>query len=349
MKKKIIAMLLVLVLVISIIPAAAFATENTPPSVTVYLSVTDDGVFAGSESDPDDCVMALQKITVPYFDLGDYDLEDYYFNSDYMGVYEEEPGWEGPDPDHPLPPKSDLTPGTADYAYGFVTMLHLFIYAMEVYYYGIDPALAGQGYLKNAHKLGTSDITISGTVGSLFFDYYWGMDYNLNYYLNYEYPIASAGWGATADQILLQDNDVVTLGHFTYDYDHNYIFDPNNVFAYAKPTSGNISATVTPVNDTVNLTFYHAGLDFLGINPTAHTIFGAGIEVFCSEAGMHSVIGSDIEDWDSLGYTDINGHIEIDTSDWDSGSYVVGIPGQYGSVYTSTICCTPGGIIIEVP
>ena len=38
---------------------------------------------------------------------------------------------------------------------------------------------------------------------------------NLNYYLNYEYPLASAGWGSTCDQILLREGDIVTLGHFS--------------------------------------------------------------------------------------------------------------------------------------
>lgn len=40
------------------------------------------------------------------------------------------------------------------------------------------------------------------------------MDLNLNYYVQHAFPLATVGIGSTMDQILLYDDDVVTLGHF---------------------------------------------------------------------------------------------------------------------------------------
>ena len=82
--------------------------------------------------------VALQEVTVPYFDLGLYGLEDFYFASENYGPASGDPTGG---------PGSALDPGTKEFAYGKITMLHLFLYATEVYYLGIDPADAGKGYL----------------------------------------------------------------------------------------------------------------------------------------------------------------------------------------------------------
>ena len=104
-------------------------------------------------------------------------------------------------------------------------MLHLFLYATEVYYLGIDPADAGKGYMADRFRIRIR-FSFSGP-GSIYMTRIWGYDENLNYYLNYEYPLASAGWGSTSDQILLHDGDVVTLGHFT---DWSFYSDTGAVF-----------------------------------------------------------------------------------------------------------------------
>ena len=43
----------------------------------------------------------------------------------------------------------------------------------------------------------------------------WNHDPNLLYYVNYQFPIASEGYGSTADQILLREGDVVSTSLYT--------------------------------------------------------------------------------------------------------------------------------------
>ena len=216
--RKIISLLTVLCLVLCLLPASVSAEETTEiPTVTVYFSMSHDEDFRdGAETGE---VMAVREITVPYFDLGLYDLQEFYFVSEsYSDDGDGLPG-------------SDLEAGTKEFAEGKITMFHLFIYATEVYYCGIEPEEAGKGYLADEGLLGSSTMAISGSRGSIFFEEFWGSDLNFNYYHNYHYPLASAGWGSTADQILLHDGDVVTMGHFT---DWNFFKDPNSIFNYIK-------------------------------------------------------------------------------------------------------------------
>ena len=86
-------------------PAPAFATEGEEiSSVDVVLSLSaDDRFMVGPDSG---AIMVLKEITVPYFDLALYGLDEYYFVSE---VY---------DDDGDGKPGSDLEPGTAEYAYG---------------------------------------------------------------------------------------------------------------------------------------------------------------------------------------------------------------------------------------
>ena len=62
---------------------------------------------------------------------------------------------------------------------------------------------------------GSTVLETEGGAGSVLVRHYWGHDMNFNYYQNYVYPLASAGWGATADQIILRDGEIFTLAMFT--------------------------------------------------------------------------------------------------------------------------------------
>lgn len=124
--KKLLSLFLSLLMLVTLIPATAFAEETDSGSVKVYFSASyDDQYQVGEQTNK---VMAFQEIEVPYFDLGDYGLSDFYFKSE---TYD----------------SATQGGGTAETAYGYVTMLHLFIYATEVYYCGVDPSEAGKGYL----------------------------------------------------------------------------------------------------------------------------------------------------------------------------------------------------------
>ena len=183
--KKIISLLLSLVLLVSCVPVA-FAAET--PSVTVYLTVSKKNDFQVMNGK----TMALYEITVPYFDLALYGLEEYYYNPDcYAGGS-----------------KETQTGGTVETAYGKVTMLHLFIYATEVIYNGLSPSKAGKGWL--ADQGNWNGFRVGGEVAGSSFCVFWEFKNDATYFLNYEYPLGRENWGASCDQILLHTGDIVS-------------------------------------------------------------------------------------------------------------------------------------------
>ena len=321
---RILSLLLVLAMVLSmgalaVDPGDSGRSGAGEDSVRVYFSVSHDDQFrVGPESGT---VMALREIEVPYFDLGLYGLQDYYFMSEDYG-----PG--GPD-------------GGEDYD-GKVTMLHLFIYATEVYYCGLSPAEAGQGYLYDANLLGTDVMTITGSAGSTYLNQFWGQDENLNYYLNYEYPLAAEGWGATSDQILLRDGDVVTMGHFT---SWSFYTDPASGFNYIR-IGGETGAAAVDRGDAVTLELLHAGADMTGNYTTVQSPLTTQPTVYIAAA--EDLPDGDVTAWEPLGQADEAGMLELDTGDLAPGTYVLAVPGQPGAEYPEDICSTPGGIRLTV-
>ena len=301
-------------------------TKKVLKPVTVYFSFSHDDKFESCEQSGQ--VMALKEVTVPYFDLALYGLEDFYFSSEDYGPASGDPTGG---------PGSKLDPGTKEYAYGKITMFHLFIYATEVYYLGVDPADAGKGYLKD-NGLGTSIFNVTGSTGSTFLQEIWNYDLNLNYYLNNEYPLASAGWGSTSDQILLHDGDVVTLGHFT---DWSFYSDSGAVFNHietdiADPVQG----------DKVTMKIYRDGADMMGTYNTAHTLRTNCPDVYCTLA--NNVTTGDVTQWTKVGTADENGTLVVDTSTLTPGEYIFSIPGQYGNENPDVIVGSPGGIRLTI-
>ena len=323
--KRMLSLILAFVMVLGMIPVPAFANEGEEvPSVDVVLSLsTDEHFMVGPESG---AIMAMKDISVPYFDLALYGLEEYYFVSESYGD------------DGDGLPGSDLEPGTPEYANGKVTLLHLYIYALEVFYCGIDPDEAGQGYLYDEGLIGTEVFSISGGVGSSFMNQFWGGDCNLNYYVNYEYPLASEGWGATADQILLRDGDIVTLGHFT---GWSFYGDPYSIFNYITADK------VNPVKgEEVMLTLYYAGANMGNTDGTAQNLNTNCLDVYY--APVDDIPSEYVTDWEYIGTSDENGQLVVDTSMLDAGEYIFAVAGQYGVDYSDEICSTPGGVRITV-
>lgn len=299
--------------------------EKVLEPVTVYFSFSHDEQYQFCDASGE--VVALKEITVPYFDLELYGLENFYFASENYGSASGDPTGG---------PGSDLAPGTKEFAYGKITMLHLFLYATEVYYLGIDPADAGKGYM--ADQIGSDTLTFSGSAGSIYMTQIWGYDENLNYYLNYEYPLASAGWGSTSDQILLHDGDVVTLGHFT---DWSFYSDSGAVFNH-------IETDITdPVQgDKVTMKIYRDGADMMGTYNTAHTLRTNCPDVYCTP--VNNVTTGDVTQWTKMGTAAEDGTLVVDTSTLAPGEYIFAIPGQYGNENTSAIVGAPGGIRLTI-
>ena len=293
--------------------------------VTVYFSFSHDDKFEFCDNSGQ--TVALKKVTVPYFDLALYGLEDFYFSSEDYGAA---------DPDNPMG-GSALQPGTKEFAYGKITMLHLIIYTTEVYYQGIDPADAGKGHLKD-NGMGTDLFRYSGSTGSIFLQNIWNYDLNLNYYLNYEYPLASKGWGSTADQILIHDGDIVTIGHFT---DWSFFNDPTSIFNY-------ITADKTDAaqGDKVTLKLYHAGNGMGGDYSTAHTLIDYCPDVYC--APVDGITTGDVTEWKKVGTAESDGSLVVDTSTLAPGEYIFALAGQPGKENPNAICSTPGGVRVTI-
>ena len=295
--------------------------------VTVYFSFSHDEKY--QFCDQSGKTVALQEVTVPYFDLGLYGLEDFYFASENYGPASGDPTGG---------PGSKLDPGTKEFAYGKITMLHLFLYATEVYYLGIDPADAGKGYLADNGIMGTDIFSYSGSTGSIFLQNIWKYDLNLNYYLNYEYPLASAGWGSTCDQILLRDGDIVTLGHFT---DWSFFNDTTSIFNYI------VADKTDPVQgDKIKLELYHAGADMYGSYNTAHTLIDYSPSVYCTP--VNDIVSGDVTTWQYVGNAEADGSLVVDTSKLAPGEYIFALAGQPGKENPGVICSTPGGIRLTI-
>ena len=301
--------------------------EKVLEPVTVYFSFSHDDTFESCDESGE--TMALKKVTVPYFDLELYGLENFYFASENYGPASGDPTGG---------PGSALDPGTKEFAYGKITMLHLFIYATEVYYLGIDPADAGKGYLANNGIMGTDIFNYSGSTGSIFLQNIWNYDLNLNYYLNYEYPLASAGWGSTCDQILLRDGDIVTLGHFS---DYSFFNDTTSIFNYI------VADKTDPVQgDKIKLELYHAGADMYGSYNTAHTLIDYSPSVYCTP--VNDIVSGDVTTWQYVGNAEADGSLVVDTSKLAPGEYIFALAGQPGKENSGVICSTPGGIRLTI-
>ena len=327
------AVVLTFALLLAMLPTAVFAAEDTN-TVTVYLSISHDADFLKMEETKE--VMAFKKLTVPYFDLALYGLQQYYFVSE---TYEKGDDAETDENGDYEKPSSNLTPGNAEFAYGKITMLHALIYATEIYYCGVDEADAGKGYLKDQDLIGTNVFKPEGSVGSMYLRHIWNMNENLNYYHNYSYPLASEGWGSTADQILLHDGDIITVGHFT---NWSFHYDPLCVFNMIK--AGDKTVTVEAAqNSKLDLTVYLAGKG--GNYTTIHTPRTEQLPVYY--VSVEDLDDGVVTRWNYLGNADENGNLTVDV--WmEPGEYLICVAGQYGKDLPNDIVSTPGGIILKV-
>ena len=169
------------------------AAVSKIPAVTVNFTVTEGwyDFHVPNDGEP----VLDQSIEVPYFDLSLYGLEKYYYNP-YCYL----------DADGTI--KSRQEKGTPESAYDVITVMHAFIVATELFYLGMDPSEVGTGTSDPA-AFGEA-ISWSQDAGSSFMNF-WDHGTNLNYYVNYEYPLAYAGWGATSDQIAMKDGNVISV------------------------------------------------------------------------------------------------------------------------------------------
>lgn len=188
--------------------------ETDADSVKVYVTLSNDGYPVTAK---DGTPMSHLEVTVPYFDLALYGLEDYY--------------------------RYGTNGGSGEYINDTVikrpTGLHLYIYLLERYYMGMDEADCGKGESEPLSYAAETDVVymdgtaayssdgkralqISGGPTSLYMVNFWGHDENLMYFRNHCYPYMSPGWGSTSDYILLSDGDTWDVAMFSNWEFHNY-------------------------------------------------------------------------------------------------------------------------------
>ena len=184
-----------------------YGYDETPQdSVRVWVTISSDGIpIIGNEG----TVISHLEVNVPYFDLGLYGLSDYY--------------------------RYGTENGSGSYVNDTIvkrpTALHLYLYMIGVYYLGYTPeqvttgqaeivgANGGRGVENMRGETAYEDdqlaLTLTGSATSMYMQQFWGHDENLMYYRNHVYPLMSAGWGSTADYVLLSDDDTIDLAMFS--------------------------------------------------------------------------------------------------------------------------------------
>ena len=181
--------------------------ETPADSVTVNVTISNDGMpLMGA----DGTILANLDVTVPYFDLDDYGLSNFY-------RYGTEFGWGSYNNDELIERP---------------TALHAYIYLIERYYMGLPADQCGKGmsnplayskattvqYMDGAvaYKSGVKKaLTVTGSPTSLYMSNFWGHDENLMYFRNHEYPLMAKGWGSTCDYVLLSDGDRLDVALFS--------------------------------------------------------------------------------------------------------------------------------------
>lgn len=209
--------------------------ETDAASVKVYVTISNDGIpLLGNDGTT---VLSHLEVDVPYFDLARQGLEDFY--------------------------RYHTENGSGNYVDNEIvqrpTALHLYLYMIGVYYLGLDPEdvttgavqiLGHDGGMGVMNMLGNQAayddnklaLNITGSATSMYMQQFWGHDENLMYYRNHVYPLMSAGWGSTADYVLLSDDDTIDLAMFS-----NWNFWTVGAFAafdqddYAVPVGGTVN------------------------------------------------------------------------------------------------------------
>ena len=230
--------------------------ETPADSVTVNVTISNDGMpLMGA----DGTVLANLDVTIPYFDLADYGLSNFY-------RYGTEFGWGSYNNDELIERP---------------TALHAYIYLIERFYMGLPADQCGKGksnpltYSKTttvlymdgegAYKSGVRKaLTVTGSPTSLYMSNFWGHDENLMYFVNHKYPLMAKGWGSTCDYILLSDGDRLDVGLFT-----NWDFYKYGGFNQFSQDAYNIAQ-----GDTVTTSTFKAGTSAAenGESPTLEAI-----------------------------------------------------------------------------
>lgn len=223
--------------------------------------------------------------------------------------------------------KIDLeTYGLDDYRYDEdgdgndeITVLHLYVYVHT-----------------QLLELDWADVTYSGAAGSIFFErgIFGFPDCNLNYYVNGEYPLASEGWGATADICVLKAGDFIDVAGFS---GWSFWQDTNAGFKYFTNEAGNITHSyTTKVNEAFPVTISKTQQDMTTGSGTI--LVPHCTDIYYSQTALDS--NADYVSTDEDGSADIT---------FDSvGTWYLWSYGEYGIEFGGDIVNAPAYAIVTV-
>ena len=273
--------------------------ESPADPVTVYVTISSDGMPIRGN---DDTVLSHLEVKVPYFDLENQDLTEFYryHTENGSGAYVDSKIVQRP------------------------TALHLYLYMIGKYYMGlteeeiktgstkIPGAEGGYGVVTMTGEQAYEDtklaLNITGSATSLYMQQFWGHDENLMYYRNHVYPLMGPGWGSTADYILLSDGDTIDVAMFS-----NWNFWTVGAFAAFEQDSftvakGNTLTAHTLKYDTksvadggteqfdpitsLNVAVYNADWEYVGDMDLSGTEKNAYTYTF-NETGTYYLLGTD--------------------------------------------------------
>lgn len=287
-------------------------------TVTVYFSLSDDGRFVTGKDD-DETLMCHVPMTVEYFDLADYGLEDFY-------RYKSKPAEEG-----------------GGYVDSEVikqpTLLHLYIKMIETYYLGgekLDISKKSDGYYDGGNAL-----TLTGSSTSMYMKQFWGHDENLMYFVDHKYPLQAEGWGATADYILLEDNMEIDVAMFT-----DWAFYTDGAFASFSPTMKTVG---TGEDVTLNMTGISTNGSVAGEDSSTDEAFVMKNEEIVYAQKDDTYGGNSNDDWEKWPEkTDSSGNVTISFD--DPGTYYVSSTQIYETFKSKSgdPCVAPPVAVIEV-
>ena len=193
-KIKILLLAIVMLFIVGVSATVSVSAEDGE-SVTVYISISDDGDFV--KSPVNGTPIAYLPVKIDYFDLKDYGLEKFY-------RLHNKPFEEGGEyiKDSPLIKRP--------------TLLHLYIKMLEQYY---------KGSKLTKEDVHSEIIDVTQTACHMYMKHFWGHDENLMYFVNHKYPLMAKGIGSTADYILLEDGDEIDLAMFSdWEFYHHGAF-----------------------------------------------------------------------------------------------------------------------------
>lgn len=280
MSKRIAAMLLSLVLIISMVPVAVYANEEEKEKV--YISISDDEYYVLDKNGNPAAYVAVYLDDLAQIDLNEYGLGDYVYDGDGDGEDD-------------------------------ITAIHLYIYVHTTIL-----------------KRQWSEVTVTGSPGSMYLagGLFGFSDENLRYDVNGEYP-AVDGWGLTADQIVLNDGDIINVAHYS---DWNFWMDLLTGFHYFVDEEGNLTH-IFNIKDTDNFeaTLVRGYSDWSNGGGTAYD----------PEIDYEVFYGKEYGNPEGSVSTDEDGKVTIDFSEtgiwyvWADGGY-----GEWGSIVSAPAFCT---------